>query len=80
MRSQSDDGESADDIGVLEKFRGVRRAGRRFESPYCRGLIHLHPRHGGVVHIVVSLIVIVCGPDFLRVVSYGYTWTIHPNM
>jgi hypothetical protein len=47
-------------------------------APALRHLVHLHPRHNRVVHIVVSLIVIVCGPDFPGV-AFIRVYMDHPS-
>src|SRR5438270_13520194 len=38
--------------------------------PLSRGAgrsVHLHPGHRGVVHVVVSLVIVIHGPDLLRI-------------
>jgi hypothetical protein len=61
---------------MTQVFLNWRFSLRHFTD--ASNLVHLHPRHGRVIHVVVSLIVIVCGPDFLGV-SFVRVYVDHPS-
>src|SRR5579883_67138 len=49
-----------------------RSCGRsRRKSAEYEELVHLHAGHGGVVHVVVAMIVIIDGPDFCGIGFVG---------